>query len=48
MRQKRKPAPRLEKVCRGFPDTADENLLCNAGDTGLIPASGRFHMLRSN
>lgn len=31
-----KPAPRLEKVCRGFPDTVDENLLCNAGDTGLI------------
>ena len=49
MRQKRKPAARLEKGCRGFPGgIVDENRLCNAGDTGLIPAPGRFHMLWSN
>ena len=24
------------------------NLPANAGDTGSIPSSGRFHMLRSN
>ena len=25
-----------------------KNLPANAGDTGLIPDPGRFHMLRSN
>ena len=25
-----------------------KNLPCNAGDTGLIPGAGRFHMPRGN
>ena len=33
----------------GFPgDAVVENLLANAGDTGLSPGLGRSHMLRSN
>jgi len=28
--------------------TVDKNLAANAGDTGLIPGQGRFHMLQSN
>ena len=28
--------------------TVDANLPVNAGDTGLIPGTGRFHMPQSN
>ena len=32
-----------------FPGGAvDKNLLANAGDTGLIPGPGRFHMPQSS
>ena len=31
----------------GFPDSSfGKESTCNAGDTGLIPALGRFHMLQ--
>ena len=36
-------------LCLGFPGGAVvENLLADAGDTGLSPGLGRSHMLRSN
>ena len=41
----------LIKKCRilGFPGGSEVNHLpANAGDTGLIPGPGRFHMLQSN
>ena len=40
----------LRRVCfRDFPGGAvDKNPPANAGDTGSIPAPGRFHTLQSN
>ena len=39
----------LEMQGTGLPGvTVDKNLPANAGDTGLIPGPGRFHMPRSN
>ena len=39
----------ISKSFRDFPgDAMDRNLPANAGDMGLIPGLGRFHMLRSN
>ena len=39
----------LEKAKKGYPgSTVEKNLPANAGDTGLIPGPGRFHMPRSN
>ena len=39
----------ISKSCRDFPgDAMDRNLPANAGDMGLIPGLGRFHMPRSN
>ena len=36
-------------IIQDFPDGAvDENLPANAGDTGLIPGLGSFHMLQKN
>ena len=39
-----------QHVCvPGIPGgTVDNNLPVSAGDTGLIPGPGRFHMLQSN
>ena len=43
-----KSAPRAGRP-RGFSDaTVDKSPPANAGDTGLIPGLGRFHVLRSN
>ena len=34
---------------RGFPGgPVDKTAPANAGDTGLIPGAGRFHMLRGH
>ena len=39
----------IKKVFYDFPgDTVDKNPPANAGDTGLIPGPGRFHMPQSN
>ena len=39
----------LFKIYIDFPGgTVDNNLPANAGDTGLIPGPGSFHMLQSN
>ena len=39
----------FKKLGQGFPGgSVVENLPANAGDTGLIPGPGRFHMLWSN
>ena len=39
----------IKKAIGGFPGGAVvENLPANAGDTGLSPGLGRFHMPRSN
>ena len=39
----------LIKLRGDFPgDTAEKNLLADAGDLGLIPDPGRFHMPQSN
>ena len=39
----------IKKAIGGFPGgTVVENLPANAGDTGLSPGLGRFHMPRSN
>ena len=36
-------------LLRGFPGgPVDKNPPANAGDTGLIPGPGRFHMLRGH
>ena len=39
----------VKKCNEDFPGgTVGKNPLANAGDTGLIPGPGRFHMPRSN
>ena len=39
----------LFKIHVDFPGgTVDNNLPASAGDTGLIPGPGSFHMLQSN
>ena len=49
MKEKVRDQERGRAEAQGSPGhLAVENLPANAGDMGLIPAPGRFHMQRSN
>ena len=53
--RKNKSIPQAQGIYRGYKNhkdfpcgAVDRNPPANAGDTGLIPGPGRFHMPRSN